>query len=70
MVLKLSNDEIEKFIAKVNFEKGNGLIPAIIQDDSTDRVLMQAYMNEETLRLTLKTGKTHYWTRTRKRIWK
>ena len=70
MILKLSNDEIEKFIAKVNFEKGNGLIPAIIQDDSTDRVLMQAYMNEEALRLTLKTGKTHFWTRTRKRIWK
>jgi len=70
MVLKLKNDEIEKFIAKVNFEKGNGLIPAIIQDDGTDRVLMQAYMNEEALRLTLKTGKTHFWTRTRKKIWK
>lgn len=70
MVLKINNDEIEKFIAKVNFEKGNGLIPAIVQDDSTDRVLMQAYMNEEALRLTLKTGKTHFWTRTRKKIWK
>lgn len=70
MVLKINNDEIEKFITKVNFEKGNGLIPAIIQDDSTDRVLMQAYMNEEALRLTLKTGKTHFWTRTRKKIWK
>ncbi|WP_455277756.1 bifunctional phosphoribosyl-AMP cyclohydrolase/phosphoribosyl-ATP diphosphatase HisIE [[Eubacterium] cellulosolvens] len=70
MVLKIDNDEIDKFIAKVNFEKGNGLIPAIIQDDSTDIVLMQAYMNEEALRLTLKTGKTHFWTRTRKKIWK
>ena len=69
MVLRLSDDKIEEFISKVNFEKGNGLIPAIIQDESNDNILMQAYMNEEALRLTLRSGKTHFWTRTRKRIW-
>jgi phosphoribosyl-ATP pyrophosphohydrolase/phosphoribosyl-AMP cyclohydrolase len=67
--LKLSREKIENFISKIDFKKGNGLVPAIIQDDSTDEVLMQAYMNEETLRLTLKTGKTHFWSRTRKKIW-
>ncbi len=70
MVLHLSRDEIEEFISKVDFEKGNGLVPAIIQDASNDKVLMQAYMNEESLRLTLTTGKTHFWSRTRRRIWK
>jgi phosphoribosyl-ATP pyrophosphohydrolase/phosphoribosyl-AMP cyclohydrolase len=69
MVLNLSRNEIEEFISKIDFEKGNGLVPVIIQDASNDKVLMQAYMNEETLRLTLTTGKTHFWSRTRNRIW-
>ena len=54
---------------QVNFKKGNGLVSTIVQDASTNRVLMQAYMNEEALRLTLTTGKTHFWSRTKTRIW-
>ncbi len=68
-MLNLSREEIEQFISKIDFKKGNGLIPAIIQDAATSEVLMQAYMNEESLKLTLKTGKTHFWSRTRKKLW-
>lgn len=69
LVFNLNREQIENFISKIDFKKGNGLVPAIIQDESTKEVLMQAYMNEETLRLTLKTGKTHFWSRTRKKVW-
>jgi phosphoribosyl-ATP pyrophosphohydrolase/phosphoribosyl-AMP cyclohydrolase len=47
----------------------NGLIPAIIQDNMTQQVLMMAYMNATTLNLTLETGQTHFWSRSRKEIW-
>ncbi len=69
MVLQLTEVEIEEFIKKINFEKGKGLVPSIVQDASNGRVLMQAYMNEEALRLTLVSGKTHFWSRSRGRIW-
>jgi phosphoribosyl-ATP pyrophosphohydrolase/phosphoribosyl-AMP cyclohydrolase len=54
---------------RVNFEKSNGLIPAIVQDSSNDKVLMLGYMNRESLIQTLLTGKTHFWSRTRKKLW-
>jgi len=69
LVLKLSEKEIDEFVKKVNFEKEDGLVPVIVQDVSDQRVLMQAYMNEEALRLTLSTGKTHFWSRSRGRLW-
>ena len=68
-MLKLTKKEIEDFIAKVNFKKGNGLVPSVVQDASTNKVLMQAYMNEEALRLTLSSGRMHFWSRTKGRIW-
>jgi phosphoribosyl-ATP pyrophosphohydrolase/phosphoribosyl-AMP cyclohydrolase len=68
-VLQLNETKINKFVKKVNFEKGNGLVPAVVQDASNGRVLMQAYMNEEALRLTLASGKTHFWSRTKGRLW-
>ena len=68
-MLELNKKEIDKFVGKVNFEKGNGFVPVIVQDASSGVVLMQAYMNEEALRLTLTTGKTHFWSRTKGRIW-
>ncbi|MDD2680010.1 MAG: phosphoribosyl-AMP cyclohydrolase [Candidatus Omnitrophica bacterium] len=46
-----------------------GLIPAIIQDYKTGQVLMLAYMNKESLRRTLKSGKTCFWSRSRKVYW-
>jgi phosphoribosyl-ATP pyrophosphohydrolase/phosphoribosyl-AMP cyclohydrolase len=47
----------------------NGLIPAIVQDAATNQVLMMAYMNDESLRLTLETNETHFWSRSRKELW-
>ena len=47
----------------------NRLIPAIVQDAETDQVLMMAYMNEESLQLTLETGETWFWSRSRKELW-
>ena len=47
----------------------NGLVPAIVQDANTNEVLMLAYMNAESLRLTLSTGETHFWSRSRSELW-
>ncbi len=53
-----------------DFEKGNGLITAVTVDAETGEVLMVAYMNEEAFRLTLETGKVHYFSRSRQKLWK
>lgn len=53
----------------VKFDE-RGLICAIVQDWESGDVLMQAYMNEEALRLTQETGYAHYWSRSRKKLWK
>lgn len=45
------------------------LIPAIIQEESTGEVLMLGYMNKESLQLTLETGKTWFWSRSRQKLW-
>jgi len=47
-----------------------GLIPAIVQDSKTGRVLMMAYMNEESLRITMEEGRTCFWSRSRGRLWR
>ncbi len=47
----------------------NGLIPAIIQEQSTGRVLMMAWMNKDSLQKTIETGKTWFWSRSRKKYW-
>ena len=46
-----------------------GLIPAIVQEQSTGRVLMMAWMNRESLESTIATGKTHFWSRSRQKFW-
>ncbi len=48
----------------------DGLIPAIIQDHQNKSVLMLAYMNNKSLRLSLETGETHFWSRSRKQLWR
>ncbi|MFC6267587.1 bifunctional phosphoribosyl-AMP cyclohydrolase/phosphoribosyl-ATP diphosphatase HisIE [Frigoriflavimonas asaccharolytica] len=53
----------------LDFEKGNGLLPAIIQDSRTQQVLMLGYMNEEALELTKNDGRVHFFSRTKNRIW-
>ena len=50
------------------FQKGE-LIPAVVQEQSTGEVLMLAYMNRESLRLTLETGYTWFYSRSRQELW-
>jgi len=46
-----------------------GLIPAIVQEINTGEVLMLAYMNETSLKKTIETGRTHFWSRSRQKLW-
>ena len=54
---------------KIDFEKGNGLVPCIVQDNTTGQVLMLAYMNEESLQKTVETKLATYWSRSRNELW-
>ena len=56
------------FYEKLKFDE-QGLIPAIIQEHKTGRVLMMAWMNRASLEKTLATGKTHFWSRSRRKFW-
>ena len=47
----------------------DGLLPAIVQEQSTGRVLMMAWMNRASLEKTIATGKTHFWSRSRQKFW-
>ena len=53
----------------VDFDKGNGIVPCVVQDAETGQVLMLAYMNEESLQKTMKTGLATYWIRSRQQLW-
>mgnify|MGYP000279796803 CR=1 FL=1 len=52
----------------VKFDE-KGLVPAIVQDAGTGEVLMLAYMNRESLEKSIETGKTHFWSRSRNKLW-
>ena len=54
---------------EIDFNKGNGLVPVIIQNYEDNAVLMMGYMNSEAFELTVKSGQVHYWSRSKKRIW-
>lgn len=54
---------------KINFIKGNGLIPAIVQDENTGDIYMLGYMNAEALEKTQETGVVYFWSRSKKRLW-
>ena len=54
---------------KVDFDKMDGLVPAIIQDELTAKVLMLGFMNKEALEKTQETGKVTFYSRTKKRLW-
>lgn len=53
----------------LDFDKVNGLIPAIIQDNDTNKVLMLGYMNQESLAKTQETGKVTFYSRSKQRLW-
>lgn len=58
----------EELLAAVKFD-ANGLVAAIAQDHETGEVLMMAWMNRESLELTLSTGDVTYWSRSRRELW-
>lgn len=53
----------------LDFDKMGGLVPVIVQDHETGEVLMVAFINEEAFNLTRQTGKMHYYSRSRDRLW-
>ena len=62
-------DARDEDLAAVAFN-ADGLVPAVVQEQATGRVLMLAWMNEEALRLTLDTGRACYWSRSRRELWR
>lgn len=58
----------ERHLDNVTFN-ADGLVPAIVQEAGTGRVLMMAWMNDESLRKTLETGRTWFWSRSRQEYW-
>jgi len=54
---------------KIDFDKMDGLVPAIIQDELTAKVLMLGFMNKEALEKTQETGKVTFYSITKKRLW-
>jgi len=59
---------VEDQLAHVAFN-ADGLVPAVVQEAGTGRVLMMAWMNDESLRKTLETGRTWFWSRSRQEYW-
>jgi phosphoribosyl-AMP cyclohydrolase len=57
------------FIDKIDFSKGGGLVPVIVQDHETNEVLMMAYMNEDSLKKTLEVKKACFYSRSRQKFW-
>jgi phosphoribosyl-ATP pyrophosphohydrolase/phosphoribosyl-AMP cyclohydrolase len=64
----MSELEITETIKKLQFDR-EGLIPAIVQDATTGRVLTLAYMNRETVQQSLKERETYFWSRSRQTVW-
>ncbi|MCX7841915.1 MAG: bifunctional phosphoribosyl-AMP cyclohydrolase/phosphoribosyl-ATP diphosphatase HisIE [Clostridia bacterium] len=59
---------LDNILKEVKFDD-KGLVPVITQDARTDEVLMMAYANKEAVEKTLETGKVHYWSRSRSKLW-
>ena len=64
-----SIDVTDEELGRVCYD-ADGLVPAIVQDHATRRVLMMAWMSAETLRLTLAEGRTVFWSRSRQEVWR
>ncbi len=56
-------------LSQIRFDAGTGLIPAVIQDEKTGKVLMLGYMNREALEQTRSTGKVTFFSRSKQRLW-
>ena len=58
-----------KSVQEIDFQKRNGLVPVIVQDRKTRDILMLAYINNEALERTIKTGNAHFWSTSRNKLW-
>jgi phosphoribosyl-AMP cyclohydrolase len=56
-------------VIEIDFDKGGGLVPVVVQDAGTGDILMLAYMNKDAWLKTLQTGKATYWSRSRNELW-
>ena len=71
MTERYAGEEVERLgadVASVRFDE-RGLVPAVVQQEGTGEVLMVAWMSEESLALTLETGTTWFWSRSRQELW-
>jgi phosphoribosyl-AMP cyclohydrolase len=59
---------MKELLSEIKYDV-NGLVPAIVQDAETNEVLMLAYMNKDSLALTLGKGETVFWSRSRSKLW-
>ncbi|MFH1565112.1 MAG: bifunctional phosphoribosyl-AMP cyclohydrolase/phosphoribosyl-ATP diphosphatase HisIE [bacterium] len=71
VIKKTKKQENKKtsFIRKIDFKKMDGLVPAIVQDSKTRKVLMLGFMNKEALEKTLESKLVTFWSRSKKRLW-
>ncbi|HEY4513760.1 MAG TPA: bifunctional phosphoribosyl-AMP cyclohydrolase/phosphoribosyl-ATP diphosphatase HisIE [Candidatus Paceibacterota bacterium] len=60
----------KKIIEKIDWKKGDGLIPAVVQDNSSGTVLMLGYVNKESLEKSIESGEVWFWSRSKGRLWK
>ncbi|MCY3854284.1 MAG: phosphoribosyl-AMP cyclohydrolase [Thaumarchaeota archaeon] len=58
-----------KKLVDIEFVKGNGLVPVIVQDIESKDILTLAYSNKESLSLTIQTGNSWFWSRSRNKLW-
>ncbi len=58
----------ESILQQIKYDD-RGLVPAIVQDEASGQVLMLGYMNEDSLKLTLRTGRTWFYSRSRQSLW-
>jgi phosphoribosyl-AMP cyclohydrolase len=66
--MALTQANLETLLDNLKYDE-QGLAAAILQDAATGEVLMCAFLNREALRLTLETGRMHYWSRSRRKLW-
>ena len=60
---------MEQNITNIDFSKGDGIVPVIVQDANTKEILTLAYSNKESLERTLATGNSWFWSRSRSKLW-
>ncbi len=66
--MPLTESNLDELLDGLKFDE-KGLLGAIVVDAATDKPLMFAFLNREALRLTIETGKMHYWSRSRSKLW-